>query len=413
MTGRASLLAGAAESLSALCIFNILCATMLLASRGWDLAAGWLLLPGLVWSALYAVLLRSPRTTGLLAAVTGGAVALTLALWLLVTDMALGVFVVLVLLTGAGMAVGLPLYHTLRAPSVHAHLSHLDVLILATLWLLLMESGGAEKSPGTAAWAVMLLLADAATAVTLRTDGGRGALRAALPALGSAALLALVISALVRLFSRSGAVTGAVFGGIASFFRRLWTAIDRWMTTLASHIHHEEVFEALDPGEELPSLAGVEAGGTTLSLQHPWIPAVVLGLLALGVVLFFVLRFRRHRLSSVSVGAVGGAQEVRVSRLKGALRRRLEELLRALRFRLTARRHRDTPAGVLVWLEHHGRRRRPGETVREYLIDRDPVLFAPLADALDAEFFGGGAPSLTPAECRQLRADTRRRIHHG
>ena len=84
-----------------------------------------------------------------------------------------------------------------------------------------------------------------------------------------------------------------------------------------------------------------------------------------------------------------------------------------VRFQLTYLARRNTPAGVLVWLDRRLKRRsrgrRPGETCRAFLDRAAAELpgcaqeLGELARCLDQLYFGGGAPAFSPARASALR----------
>lgn len=84
-----------------------------------------------------------------------------------------------------------------------------------------------------------------------------------------------------------------------------------------------------------------------------------------------------------------------------------------VRFQLTYLARRNTPAGVLVWLDRRLKRRRrgrrPGETCRAFLDRAAAELpgcaqeLGELARCLDQLYFGGGAPAFSPARASELR----------
>ena len=84
-----------------------------------------------------------------------------------------------------------------------------------------------------------------------------------------------------------------------------------------------------------------------------------------------------------------------------------------VRIQLTYLARRNTPAGVLVWLDRRLKRRRrgrrPGETCRAFLDRAAAELpgcaqeLGELARCLDQLYFGGGAPAFSPARASELR----------
>lgn len=141
---------------------------------------------------------------------------------------------------------------------------------------------------------------------------------------------------------------------------------------------------------------------------------------AAAVVGLIVLLLRLRKVSLRTGGRTVSRRRGAVTRARraGLLGRRWRALLEELHFRLLALRYASTPAGLLVRLEAWGKRRKtprgPGEPVRAYLLRLDPEgELLPLADALDARFYGPGGSTLSPAQCRALRARFLRKARAG
>ena len=310
------------------------------------------------------------------------------------------------LAVGAGMAAGLPLYFTLHRPAILAHLTQLELLIVVLLVLILVKDAlGIDD--GTVILTAAVLFMDAAAAVGLRMSEGGSAFKASMVALVSALLLALVVGLVSLLFSRSGAVTGGLLYGLGSFFAAVGAGLERILQRLVSLVARRDRFEAVEIEGELPSLAGSELtmGGAELSVNTT-VLGIVLCVLAVAAAAAAALLLRKHR-ASRSVITVSADMEEGVRRTGGTASVLWQRLRQELAFRWTAFTHRDTPAGLLVLLEHMGKRgkrpRRTGETMRAFLSRMDPAGgLSELADALDAQFYGGGS-KMSARRCRETR----------
>lgn len=420
MRDKTGFFAGLADTLTAICIYYVVGGLLILSRARWGVHLVWLLAAAALWSLVFERFLRRPRSTAALTAVTGGMVAAGMALYILVSRTPLSFGYVFVLVIGAGMAAGLPLYHTLHRPPIHRHLTHLDVLIVA-LGIVLLARTALGIDGGTVWLMTAVLLMDAAGAVGLRmSDGERdtgGAFRGTLVALGAAAAVALLIGLFTALFSRSGTVTGRVVGGIGSFFAAIGNGLERFFRYLTSFIHVRESYEAVDLGD-MPSVAALEHETVNDGFS---VPAEAIGITAGIVVLVLaaaaVLLWRKRRFAR-ETGMTVSASRLDVRRTGGAAGAMWQRLRRALRFRRSAFVHRDTPGGLMVELERLGRRRhRPrgkGESMRHYIRRMDASGgLDPLADALDREFYGGRTDAMSARECRAMRKYMKKAVQHG
>ena len=419
MTDRAGIFAAYADLLTEMCAYHLVIGVMFMSGRDWRLSLGWVLLFSTVFAVFFRLLLRRPRDAQLLTAITVVLFgALSYVFWLL-SGRPAAFGNILALALGAGMTVGLPLYHCLHRPAILQHLSHLDAQILLLIVLLLF--GEAHKVPsGDVGLAVVVLLLDAAACVGLRMSDGDGtnsgdALRASLLALGAAAVLALLILLALAVFSRSGSVTGAVLHEIGAALSALWAAIERFFFWLASLFHpSEEQFEAVtavsvsgEMAETLPYRVDLPINTTVI--------VVLLGLLILAAAVAVARQLRRAKVTAAT-GRGASAAGVRMRRRSGMLGMLWDRFRAAVRFRWTAFVHRDTPGGVLVWLERRSRRRMPrgtGESMRAFLRRLAPDGgLEELADALDREYYGGEARTISPRRCRELRRYGRRLLRN-
>lgn len=397
-------------SLSSMCVYWLIAAVLILGSRGWDLGLFWFLAATALSAAVFELFLKKARPLPLVAAVTvllGGAYLAWFILW---TQVKLSFLHIFVMAVGAGMAVGMPLYGCLKRPSVHQHLSYLDVTLLTFMVLLLCGEYlgiGAE----TNVLFVIVLLMDAAAAVGLRMRGGgdrRSARMAVLSALGIAVVLALAVTGLVSLLSRSGGLTGSLLGALGAALQALGGALTRFLTWLSQLFYRPERFEAVELPDGMPALTGIEGTAQRELVIPPAVTAVLLALVVLAAVFVVILFFRKIKTAGGSGAAAVTAPPARVSRVSGALKARWAAFLKKLHFRWDALRYRNSAAGLLVWLERKARKsrkeRRPGESMRDFIGRMAPDgCLSPLADALDMEYYRGSKASLTPGQCRALR----------
>ena len=417
MRDRAGIFASFADFLTLMCLYYAVAGVLILGD-GWGVPLLWLLVSALVCGAVFFPLLKKPRSTPLLVAVTGALMLASMGLYLAVSATPIRFGYVFVLAVGAGMAAGLPLYYALHRPKVHQHLTLLDVLIIALLFLLLTRDALGIGADAVALTTAVLFL-DAAAAVGLRmSDGelsvdGGSAFKASMVALVSAAVLALVIVLFSLLFSRSGALTGSLLQGIGAFFAAIGGGIERFFRGLASLVRQDDQLDAIPLEGELPSLAESELENDTLSLSvNTTALGILLCALLLAAAVFVALRLRRRRFARSS-GETVSASAAAVRRTGGTAGILWQRLRERLRFRRIAFANRDTPAGLFVILERRGHRartpRQTGETMREFITRTAPGgELDELSDALDIQFYGSGDCALDARRCRELRRTIRR-----
>lgn len=402
--------AGLSCALSSLCVYWLIAAVLILGSRGWDIGLFWFLAAAAVSAGFFELFLKKARPVPLLAVVTGLLGAAFLAFFIVWTQVKLSFLHIFVMTVGAGMSVGMPLYGCLKRPSVHQQLTYLDVTILAFIVLLLCGEYLGIGSETNLLF-VLVLLMDAAAAVGLRMrDGGdgRSARKATLVALACAGLLALAVLGLVSLFSRSGGLTGSILGGLAAAFGAVGQVLTRFFTWLTGLFYRPETSETLILDPSAVELGPIEGTAQRELVIPPWVTAVLLALVALAALFAVILFFRKVKTAGGKAAAVSAATPARVSRVSGALKERWQAFLKKLRFGWQALCRRNSPAGLLVWLERQGKKarkgRRPEETMRQFIERMAPDgRLSPLADALDMEYYGGKEGCLSPAQCRALR----------
>lgn len=235
-------------------------------------------------------------------------------------------------------------------------------------------------------------------------------------------LLLLLLAALgggtalcVLLFTGTAAqALTALTGWLRALASGALALLDRFFRWLFSLFPAPEA-GSLDLSEPISTVGG-PAGEAVQSSDAVLYVLAGLILLAGGGVILWALRRGGGRTRSPAPVRRGRVVARRTPR--DALALLWARLAGRVRFQLTYLARRNTPAGVLVWLERRLRRRRrgrrPGETCRAFL-DRAAAELpgcAPeleeLARCLDQLYFGGGAPAFSPARASALRRALRR-----
>ena len=329
-----------------------------------------------------------------------------------------GVFAGLIVAAGWGLC----LYTAFRPVTVPRLLTQCDVIVLCTIWAALIHEGGTLPADQLIPYPAGLLV-NLACLLALRTFGESrevvygSRLGGALLSVG----LLGVIGALLYLFVRflaggARSAMAAVLSGALGLLNGLWGLIDRFFTWLSSLFPPLEQEGAPPPAESMGAVSGEEELSQVVLDPRLLIAlGIVAAVLAVGVLVFLLIRMRRVRLH-LDVAAPARRQ-VRRTGNAGALGRWLAGLLFRLKFALLLTLRRGSPMGTLVWLERWGRRhhapRAPGETYRSYFLrllpladparrDRLAPLLEQLADCLDARCFGAARPAFSAAG--QIRA---------
>lgn len=418
MNDRTGFLAVCADSLTEMCLYYAAGGILIMGSR-WGVHLFWLLLWAAVCAAVFALVLKRARPASALVVLTAALFLAGFGLFWMTSDTPMRFGYGLVLTVGAGMAAGLPLYFTLHRPKITSHLAQLDILI-AGLLLLLLTKDVMGIDDGTVVLAAAVVFLDIAAAVGLRmTEDGsaadRDVTRASLTALAAALVTSLIVWLLSMLFSRSGAVTGGLLHAIGSLFAAMGSGLESILARIAALFARQEHYEAIDPGEVMPSLADAELSDTGMALSvNTTAVTIVLCVLAAAIFTAAVLLLRHRRISraaDISLTA-SSSQIIRTGGTAGIL---WQQLRQAVTFRWTAFKNRATPAGLLVILERSAKRarcpREKGETMRSFLTRIDPSGgLDTLADALDRQYYGMADSGLSRSDCRALRRYIRRSL---
>ena len=408
MTDKAGTFAACADTLAEMCAYYFIAGVMIMAKRGWGLHLGWILLCAAACTVFFGVQLKKPRSMLVLVVTVLALFAACMAVFLLASTTGPTFGYVFVLVIGAGMTVGLPLYHAFNRPELRGHLLHLDVLLAALVVLLLIRQA-MNIDTVTIGLILITLLLTVASAVGLRMSGNGDdsqVLRAGLAALGAAGGAALIVAALSALLSHSSGATSTVLGGIGAFFRAIGMGIQNFFEWIASFIHVKETYDAIELEGEIPSVAGIESGAE----MHLQVNGAAVGIAAAVIVVIIavllVVLLRRKKFSAAAVQAAPSGRQV--ERTNTPLSQLWKRFAARVHFSYLAWVHRNTPAGVLVRLERAAKKQKeprlPGESMRHFIerMDEKGGLEG-LADALDRVYYGGGAADVPVSRCREMR----------
>ena len=236
------------------------------------------------------------------------------------------------------------------------------------------------------------------------STGGKALLWGALAVLGGVAALgaALFTQGLGKgvqwLEQALRAAAGAVFRAVEQFF-----------LFLASFLPEEEL-EAIDPMDQGGGISMEGGGGEEFFLNLDPLLYILAGLAALAVVILLV-----HTLRKGGRGHAPMVPRVRTSvkRKGGGLRTLWRRCKEAVALKVKYLRLRNTPMGLLIWLERR-LGRKAGESPRAFL-DRWAVLrphcasdLARLADWLDQYYFAPHLPT-EPLPVAKLRKNLKKR----
>ncbi len=418
MKDRTGFFAGCADALTEMCAYYMAAAFVL--SERWGVHLGWILLCTLVCSVLQTLFLQKERRIPAVAALGAVLFGASLTVFILASETPMSVGLVVVLVIGAAMAMGCTMHYALQRPTVFKHLLHLDTMLMALVLVVLCREA-LEIAYSTIGFIFAVLLLDGAAAIGLRmTEGAadtENALKASMVALGGGVVMTAVIGLLAAVFSHSGAVTGAVLHWIGKTLKAIGMAIQRFVEWLVSHIHVEEELETAVMAE-IPFMSEREQIDIWKELSvNPVIPAVIAAVLVVAAAVTAVYQLRKK--------SIARGTNLRVSSSYKTVRRHKRErsmlwarFVSRLRFRWTAFLRRNTPGGVLVYLERRAKRcrqpRKTGESIRSFLRRLDPAGgLDSLADALDREYYGGREMNMSVRDCRQTRRYIRKVVQHG
>lgn len=324
-----------------------------------------------------------------------------------------GVFAGVLTLISCGVSV----YTAFSPPTVPRLLTRCDVTALGMVWMCLLEAGDTIPPNHLLYYLAALLLVLAALLVMRAFGGSRDVvygsrLWGGVMWAGLMAVIGGILYLLIRFLSgASRAAVSAVITGTGAVLSAIASALNRFFTWLVGLLPQEEL-EGASP--ELAPISGV--GGEEELVQTALDPRILAALgigaalIAAGVLIAVLFRLRGRRIRLAEPGqctAPAGS-----ARRTGTLARRWRALWFRLRFRAAFLVRRNSPTGLLVWLEgwgvRHGMPRGRGETHRAYLARLSalpaledspelPPLLARLADVLDGWYFGGRREGTLPA----------------
>ena len=323
----------------------------------------------------------------------------------------------------------LSLYTAFQPVTVPRLLVQSDVLVLCALWACLLETAG-SLTAGDLLFFLAGVLGNLACLLALRTFGGNrevvygSLIRGGLLSLGLLAVIAGALVLFVRLFAgASRTALGVLLDGAAALGRGVWGAFDRFFHWLASLFPAPDV-GPVQPPEQIGETGGAGTDLTQVQVDPGLLWALGIALAAAVLLLAVVLLVRARRVRLRRAAAPRRDSRAAAVRAEGALRRRLDELLFRLRFRLAFALRRSSPTGLLVWLErwgarHHAPRGR-GETYRAYLGRLSalpgpaedgalPPALKALADCLDGQYFAGRRTPLPAGAAAAIRRGFSRR----
>lgn len=420
MKDRAGFLAACADAMTELCAFYLLVGVVILSERGWGLHLGWILLCTAACSLVSALFLQKSRSMAAMTAAVTVMFAAVLTVYLLVSKTPLKFGYVSFLVLGAGFSVGCSLGHALNRPRMLDHLTKLDVLVLVMAGLLLCRKAlGIDH--GVVACMSLVLVLDGAAAVGLRMTEGAAdteyAFKASMIAFAGVGGLAVLVALLVMVFSRGAAVASAAAQVVKAALLALWQAIERFMEWLAGLVDTGYTAEpAAMSGEFVIPEVDQYAALPKIPVD-PRIFVVLLGLLILVAFGYVVWYFRKKRLNR-GTKTMASSSNTAVRRRKASGRNGLwSRIWAAVRFRWISFLRRDTPGGVLVWLERRAKRcrcpRRPGESMGSFLRRMDPSGgLETLSGALDREYYGNQRDIMSGRDCRRTRQYIRKVVQH-
>lgn len=379
-------------------------------------------LPGVWWSLLmtiaaasvYILILRRGTTVRVLAAVSVILLAgeITALLFLYKDNISFGYVITSILM--ACVSVYVSMYLCIKKQILSRHMSFIDIMIGVLVWLTVFYTARGGNTYSTLC-IIAVTVMNVAAAIGLRmSEGGtdEGVGKAFALAAVSSAAAAAVIYFLVRLFSRSGAVTGAVLNGIRDFFIGIGKLIGRFIDWLASFISEPDM-EAVP--DAMPQ-TGMESGDISFEevSVNPVIPAVIIGAVIVLIAVWIVRKTAREKVS-LSLKISGEGTAVRSRKKKGLFAKKWRKFIENMRFRWRAFVERDTSPGLLVWLERKALKKKmprsDGESIREFTLRLAPDgTLEALTSDLEKKLYGASEYDLSAKECRSIRKDMKKRF---
>ena len=295
------------------------------------------------------------------------------------------------------------------------HVRYVEAAVLCTSAFLLLQAGEIVLPPIYNTCMLFSVFVTFLVNICARVADRDGTSRSLSRLQGAVVLgvLSVVILVLLGLFATFGSFP--LQQGLIQMLNLLWTAIGivtgvlgrffSWLISLLPDQEPAEMTLEMQQGFELP-----EAQESPLAALPPWsIPVALLVAGLLGCIAAIVL-LRKTKLSGRRLRR---RTHLSVHRIRPAFLTAIRRLLQAagacIRFEWRAMRLRNTPQGMLVWLErwgmHRKLRRKPGETHRAYLqrleenvpaisTSETRELFAMLSKSLDCFYYAVGTEKL-------------------
>lgn len=378
----------------------------------------WVLLMTLAVSLFYIAILRRGTTVARLAVASLILAAGEVTAYIILYEGSISFPYVLTCLLWSGISVYVPMYFAMSRQLLARHITIIDVMIAALVWLVVFYSA-IEPDTASAFLVIIVTVLTAAAAIGLRMSEegmNEGIGKAFALAAASLAAAAGIIFLLVRLFSRSGAVTGAVLQGIRMFFLEIFGLVRKLLEWLASFASPSE---AGTPTEMMPQAGPDPAAEVMEEIPiNPVIPALIIGAAAAVTAILILRKIAKNRVSWMA--RIGGADSgVRTRRKRGLFAGKWKDFITGLKFRIRSLIERNTPPGVLVWLERRASKkkipRQKGESIREFIFRLAPDgTLDLLAEDLEKRFYGGSDYSLSSGKCRSIRKEMKKRFRtHG
>ena len=405
---RSDLLAIAGESITLPVIMWIVSITFIIRDKTAQLPGVWYVYAfSLASMLIFLLFLKKERGITFIAVLSAAMFAAALGIFLYAYNGNISFAHVVGAVLISACAVFGTLNYCLTKQTLSRHIALFDVCVLAVIWLFLNFSV-VKVSSFSVFLVIAILIIDMSGAAALRmSEGGmnEGIGKAfALSAVCSCAA-AGVIFLLSMLLSRSGSAVQAVIDGVTAFFAMIWRGIEAFFRWLSQFFTYSGTEEAVLP--EMPGMPGAETAAAEEVSIDPAIPAVIIGAAAAAAVIIIIFRLRKTRIK-LKTASFGSVTVTKTKRTGGAWKNRWRGFLKKLAFKKNAFLYRNTPPGVLIWLEKKAKKekrpRRAGESIREFIGRVAPgAQYEELTLDLEKAMYGGYEYTLSPAKCRKLR----------
>ena len=237
MKTKAELFAFFGECLAAVSIIWIFAASFVMIDEKTPPPGVWYaLLMTLAAALVFVLILRRGVTTAVLAVVSAILSAGEITALILLYNDSITFRYVLTTVLLSGVSVFVTMYLAMAKQTLAKHLTFIDVMIGSLVWLVVFHTAARSDGQSTLCIiAVTIMNVAAAIGLRMSEEGmNEGIGKAFALAAASSGAAAAIIFLLVKLFSRSGNVTGAVLDGIKTFFVKAGALLERFMDWLAS-----------------------------------------------------------------------------------------------------------------------------------------------------------------------------------